>query len=150
MPYPRLSYCFSFILQLIMYFYSPISDFCILCELQAERVVFGSIMEQRIEVHKTGWNVATSQHRDVGSTIIEVNKRQRRNVSTSRHLNVVTSARFFVSPSLKAKGDQNSKASRYVRTRAWKSRHSEPDQQSRQLLLYCFSSFLKDYECFIN
>ena len=34
-------------------------------------------------MHKDGWNVATSQHRDVGSTYIEVNKRQRRDVSAS-------------------------------------------------------------------
>ena len=37
MSYPRLSYCLSFILQLIKYFYSPTSDFCIVCELQVER-----------------------------------------------------------------------------------------------------------------
>ena len=60
MPYLRLSYCLSFILQLIKYFYSPTSDFCIVCELQVERGVFGSILEQRVEVHKVGWNVATS------------------------------------------------------------------------------------------
>ena len=36
-PYPRFSYCLSFILQLIKYFYSPTSDFCIVCELQVER-----------------------------------------------------------------------------------------------------------------
>ena len=59
-------------------------------------------------VHKGGWNVATSsrrdvptsqrphivtsQRRDVGSTYIEVNKRQRRDVNVS-----------FASQSLKAK-----------------------------------------------
>ena len=37
MPYPSLSYCLSFILQLIKYFYSLTFDFCILCELQVER-----------------------------------------------------------------------------------------------------------------
>ena len=40
MSYPRLSYCLSFILQLIKYFYSPTSDFCIVCELQVERGFF--------------------------------------------------------------------------------------------------------------
>ena len=49
----------------------------------AKRVVFGSILEQRMKVHKDGWNVATFQRRDVGSTNIKVNKRQRRDVSTS-------------------------------------------------------------------
>ena len=60
-------------------------------------------------MHKAGWNIATSQRRDVGSTRIKVNKWQRRDVSTSRRCNVITSARVFVSPSLKAKGDQNSR-----------------------------------------
>ena len=92
MPYPRMSYCFSFILKLIMYFYSPISDFCILCELQVEWAVFGGILEQRVEVHKAGWNVVTSQRRDVGSIRIEVNKRQYHHVSMSRRCNVATSA----------------------------------------------------------
>ena len=52
--------------------------------MQVKRATFGSILEQREAVHKDGWNVATSQRRDVGSTYIEVNKRQRRDVSTSR------------------------------------------------------------------
>ena len=30
-----------------------------------ERAVFGSILEQRVEVHKAGWNIATFQCRDV-------------------------------------------------------------------------------------
>ena len=37
MSYPFMSYCLSFILQLIKYFYSPTSNFCIVCELQVER-----------------------------------------------------------------------------------------------------------------
>ena len=45
--------------------------------------VFGSILVQREAVHKDGWNVATSQRRDVESTYKEVNKRQRRDVPTS-------------------------------------------------------------------
>ena len=39
--------------------------------------------DQRVEVHKAGWNVTTSQRHDVGSTNLEVNKQQRRDVSTS-------------------------------------------------------------------
>ena len=31
----------------------------------AKRAVFGSILEQRMKVHKDGWNVATFQRRDV-------------------------------------------------------------------------------------
>ena len=83
MPYPRLFYGFSLILQLITYLYSPISDSCILCELQVERGVFESILEQRLEVHKAGRNVATSQRHDDESTRIKVNKRQRRDILTS-------------------------------------------------------------------
>ena len=71
-PYPRLSYCFSFILKLIMYFYSPTFDFCIMCELQVERAVFGSILEQRVEVHKAGWNVATLQRRNVSASFLSL------------------------------------------------------------------------------
>ena len=76
MPYPNLSYGFSLILQLITYFYSPISDSFILCELQVERAIFESILEQRVEVHKAGKNVATSQRRDVPTS-------RRPNVATS-------------------------------------------------------------------
>ena len=77
--------------------------------LQAKRAVFGSILEQREDVHKDGWNVATSQRRDVPtsrppnvatsqrrdveSTYKEVNKRKRRDVNAS-----------YSSQSLKAKG----------------------------------------------
>ena len=75
MPYQRLSYGFSFILQLNMHFYSPISNSCILCEQQVERAVFEIILEQRAELQKVGRNVATSQRRDIGSTRMEVNKR---------------------------------------------------------------------------
>ena len=50
-----------------------------------ERAAFGTILELREEKHEAGRNVATSgQHEE------EVNKRQRRDVSTSRLLNVVT------------------------------------------------------------
>ena len=65
MPYPRLSYDFSLILQLNTHSYSPISYSCIFCEQQVERVIFEIILEQRVEVQKVGRNVATSQRRDV-------------------------------------------------------------------------------------
>ena len=42
-----------------------------------------AILEQQEVVHKDGWNVVTSQRRDVGSTNIKVNKQQRRDVSAS-------------------------------------------------------------------
>ena len=60
MPYPRMSYGFSLILQLNKHFYSPISDSCILCEQQVERAVFEIILEQIAEVQKVGRNVMTS------------------------------------------------------------------------------------------
>ena len=51
------------------------------------------VLEQQEVVHKDGWNVATSQRRDVESTYKEVNKRQRRDAPTSRRPNVATSQR---------------------------------------------------------
>ena len=45
MPYPRLSYGLSLILQLNTHFYSPISNSCILCEKQVEQAVFEIILE---------------------------------------------------------------------------------------------------------
>ena len=60
MPYPRLSYGFSLILQLNTHSYGSISDSCILCEQQVERAVFKIILEQRAKVHKVGSNVTTS------------------------------------------------------------------------------------------
>ena len=59
-----------------------------------EREVFGTILELREEKHEADRNVATLGRRDVGSTKIEVNKRQRRDVNT-----------ISASPSLKAKRD---------------------------------------------
>ena len=49
-----------------------------------KRQLLEAILEQKEEVHKDGWNVATSQRRDVGSTNIKVHKRKRHDVSTSR------------------------------------------------------------------
>ena len=71
-------------------------------------------------------HVVTSQRRDVGSTNIKVNNRQRRNASTSRRLNVATSQRRDVSASsvfssLKAKRGVEFEVSGIVRTRARKS-----------------------------
>ena len=37
--------------------------------IDVKRAGFRSILEQREAVHKDGWNVATSQRREVGSTI---------------------------------------------------------------------------------
>ena len=48
-------------------------------------------------------NVVTSQRRDVGSTKIEVNKRQRRDISTSRRQH-----KFYLSIIKSKKRDQNS------------------------------------------
>ena len=79
--------------------------------MQVERAVFGSILEERVEVHKAGWNIATFQCRDVGSTNIEVNKWQRRDVSASS-----------ASPSLKAKRGPEFEGGKIVRTRARKVR----------------------------
>ena len=77
-------------------------------------------------MHKDGWNVATSQRRDVGSTNIKVNNRKRRDASTSRHLNFAMSQRRDVSASsefssLKAKRGAELVVSGIVRTRARKS-----------------------------
>ena len=88
---------------------------------------------------KDGWNVATSQRRDIGSTRIKVNKclnvatSQRRDVSTSRRLNVATTQRrstlqrhdvseSFSLSIIKSKGGPEFKASKIVRTKARKVR----------------------------
>ena len=93
-----------------------------------KRQVLEEILEQQEAVHKDGWNVVTSQRRDVESTYKEVNKRQRRDAPTSRRSNVVTSQRrdvnaSFSSQSLKGKWERNSRGDRrlgIVRTRARK------------------------------
>ena len=59
-----------------------------------ERAVFGSILGVESRSAKS-WH----ERRDVGSTKIEVNKRQRHDVSTLRRLNVATSQRCDVSMS---------------------------------------------------
>ena len=63
-------------------------------------------------------HVGTSQRRDVGSINIKVNKRQRRDVSTSRRCNVSANSVFS---SLKAKRGAELEVSGIVRTRARKS-----------------------------
>ena len=63
--------------------------------IDVKRAGFGSTLEQRETVHQDGWNVATSQRRDVptsrrpnvamlGQLYKEVNKQQRRDVPTLR------------------------------------------------------------------
>ena len=75
-----------------------------------------AILEQQEAVHKDGWNVATSPHvamsprRDVGSTNIKVNNRQRRDVSASSAFS-----------SLKEKRGAELEVSGIVRTKAQKS-----------------------------
>ena len=73
--------------------------------MQAKRVVFGSILEQRVAVHKDGWNVATSQRRDVATSLRRdvptsrcwVNIYRSQQAATSQRPNVVTSQRRDVS-----------------------------------------------------
>ena len=83
-----------------------------------------AILEQKEAVHKDGWNVATSQRRDVGSTNIKVNKRQRRDVETNIKVNkrqrrdVSASSVFSL---LKAKRGAELELWGIVRTRARKS-----------------------------
>ena len=69
-------------------------------------------------------NVATSQHRDVGSTNTTVNKQQRRDVATSQRRDVETSRRQreICPPSLKAAKGSEFGASGGVRKRARNSR----------------------------
>ena len=67
--YPCLSYVFSIILHLNTYFF--IARYLINSigvntgAIGVKRAVFGSILEQRMKVHKDGWNVTTFQRRDV-------------------------------------------------------------------------------------
>ena len=74
-----------------------------------------AILEQQKVVHKDGWNVATSQRRDVGSTNI---KSTICNVATPQRRNVSASSAFS---SLKAKSGADFEVSGIVRTRARKS-----------------------------
>ena len=71
-----------------------------------------AVLEQQEAVHKDGWNVATSQRRNVESIYKEVNKRQRRDAPTSRRPNFETLQRrdvsaSFSSQSLKGKWERN-------------------------------------------
>ena len=81
-----------------------------------EQAVFGTILEPREEKHETGRNVATSQRRDVGSTLRR--SQQVANVATPQRRDV---SAISPSQSLKAKRDENSKGSKNVRTRARKA-----------------------------
>ena len=58
-----------------------------------------AISEQQEVVLNDGWNVVTSQRRDVGSTNIKVNNRQRSDASTSQRRNVATLQRRDMSAS---------------------------------------------------
>ena len=60
-------------------------------QLVQKRQLLEAILEQQEVVLKDGWNVATSQRRDVGSTNIKVNNRQRSDASTSQRCDVPTS-----------------------------------------------------------
>ena len=62
--YPRLSYVFSFILHLNTYYLITAIGVNV-GEIGAKRAVFGSILEQKMKMHKDGWNVATSPRRDI-------------------------------------------------------------------------------------
>ena len=138
MPYPRLSYGFSLILQLNTNFYSSASDSFILCEQQVERVVFEIILEKRAEVQKVGRNVATSQLCDVRSTTMEVNKRQ-----MSRCCNVATSARILHQTSLKSHGPEIMRGSE-IRTNEGTERRAAANQIIGEDA-FVFSSFMKYY-----
>ena len=70
--YPRLPYVFSFILYLNTYFVARYL-ICAIGVNAGEKGSFGSILEQRVAVHKDGWNVATSSRRDVPICAIGVN-----------------------------------------------------------------------------
>ena len=119
MPYPCLFYGFSLILQLITYLYCPISDSCILCELQVERAIFESILEQRVEVHKSSRNVATSQRHDVPTS-----RRQRD---------------FCLSIIKRKKGTKN-QGIEEVRTRARKAEQQRP-KSAKKRPTFLFSPF---------
>ena len=88
-----------------------------------------AILKQKEAVHKDGWNVATSQRRDVGSTNIKVNKRQHREVSANS-----------VFSSLKAKRGAELGVSGIVRTRARKSEQSDIDLEEEPVI-YIFLCF---------
>ena len=55
--------------------------------IDVKRAGFGSVLEHREAVYKDGWNVATSQRRDVPTS-------QRPNVVTSQRRDVPTSRRW--------------------------------------------------------
>ena len=61
---------------------------------EVKRAKFGSKLEQWKAMHESGWNVATSPRRDVGST-----NEKSHQAATSRRLNVATSQRRDVSTS---------------------------------------------------
>ena len=76
-----------------------------------------AILEQQEVVHKDGWNVATSPHRDVPTSRRWVNQYKSQQAATSRRLNVATSIASSVFSSLKAKRGAELEVSGIVRTR---------------------------------
>ena len=75
--------------------YSPRSNFWNFCELQVKRVVSGNLELNKRSRRNIGSNFATSQRRDALSIAKSQQVIQRREASTSRHLNVATSPRFL-------------------------------------------------------
>ena len=72
-------------------------------------------------MHKDGWNVTTSQRRDVPTSRRWVNIYKSQQAATSRRLNVATLQHHdvsasYASQSLKEKGDQNSEGDGRSRT----------------------------------
>ena len=106
--------------------YSPRSDFWSFCELQVKRVVFGRFGAKHKKQGKY-W----LPHHDVTTSRRLVNKRKSTSDPTSRHHNVATSQRRDVQhrdvtrisapASLKERGDLILRASKNVRTKAWKA-----------------------------
>ena len=81
--------------------------------MQAKRVAFGRILEQRVQYIKMDGtsrrcNVTTSPRRDVPTSRRWVNIYRSQQAATSRRLNVATSQRRDVSTRSAKKGDQNS------------------------------------------
>ena len=120
MPYPRLSYGFSLILRLNAHLYSPISNSCIFCEQQVERVFF-------LDYFGAESNSAESlkERRDVPTLRRWVNEngsQQATNVATSQRRDVATlrCQRDFSITIIKSKRDQNSRGLENLLTRAQK------------------------------
>ena len=101
MPYPRLSYDFSFLLQLNTHFIARYLILALCVNNRWNGQFLGPFWEQREEEQEASRNVATSQRHDVGSTrrgsqqVGNVTTPQRHDVLTSRRCNIATSARIL-------------------------------------------------------